>query len=257
MKLALGMMVHNDLDFLRLHLPIISDCFDSVIMIVETRQEQESLLHEMSLIIPNYKRYVYVLGREFHNNWSEHFNHILDQAELQGVDGQMDAIVRLDPDEAIFPRDVDAVRTLLETYTILCFARYNFWGDRLHYTPGIYPDWQARAWQLNKGIRLGGQHHEGIGWLQYGLYEGDPVADEPRPVLRVPTVNIYHYGNVGRARILERDLHYVNVAREEAGHPPLTELPEGRAFPTRHSILFHGPQPVDPAVVGAFAPWEE
>lgn len=247
MKLALGMMVHNDEHWLRLHLPAFAHCFDGIVAVSDEWKDRSDFFLTRS----GYPGYIRT--QPFNNNWSEMYNHVIDLAEELGYD----AIVRLDPDEAIFPRDVDAIRTLLETYTILCFARYNFWGDRLHYTPGIYPDWQARAWRLNQGIRLGGQHHEGIGWLQYGLYEGDPVADEPRPVLRVPSINIYHYGNVGRARILERDLHYVNVAREEAGHPPLTELPEGRAFPTRHSIPFHGPQPVDPAVVGAFAPWEE
>lgn len=257
MKLALGMMVHEDLDFLRLHLPVFAECFDGIIMVVETQEEINSIYSLLREVIPTYDRTVYILNREFHNNWSEMFNHILDQAELTGLDGAFDAIVRLDPDEAIMPYDVEAIRDLLEEYSVLCFARYNFWGDRLHYTPGIYPDWQCRAWRLNKGIRLGGQHHEGVGWTEYGLYEGDPVADTPRAVLRVPSINIYHYGNVGKERILERDLHYVNVAREKAGHPPLTELPEGREFPTRHSILFHGPQPLDPFEAGVYAPYEE
>lgn len=260
MRLALGMMVHDDLDFLRLHLPAYAHCFDGIIIVVETRKETETLVRVLADIIPDFNSMVYIMERKFNNNWSEMFNHVLDYTEELGVDARafedqpFDAIVRLDPDEAIFPQDVTLIRDLLETYIILCFARYNFWGDRLHYTPGVYPDWQCRAWRLHRGIRLGGQHHEGVGWTQYGMFEGDPVADTPREVLRVPTINIYHYGNVGRERILERDLHYVNVEREKAGHPPLDTLPEGREFPTRHSISFHGQQPIHPRAFGVYAP---
>ncbi len=251
LKLCLGMMVHNDAHWLRLHLPVYANCFDGMIVVMEPIETPAdyACIAALTTITPNFTVYQH----EFNNDWSEMYNHVIDGAEEWGYD----AIVRLDPDEAIFPHDVQAIRELLETYSVLCFARYNFWQDRLHYTPGIFPDWQARAWQLNKGIRLEGQHHEGIFWPKYNLFEGDPVADTPRQVLRVPNINIYHYGNVGRERILERDLHYLNLGREEAGHPPLTERPADREFPTRHNIPFRGPQPLDPNVIGLYAPFEE
>lgn len=253
MRLALGMMVHDDLDFLKLHLPIFADCFDGIVTVVESESKVQDLHEILRLRETGDHWNKWTVVQPFSNNWSEMFNHVIDKAESLGYD----AIVRLDPDEAIFARDVILIRELLEEYVILCFARYNFWQDRLHYTPGIYPDWQCRAWQLNRGIRLGGQHHEGVGWTQYGMFEGDPVADTPRQVLRVPSINIYHYGNVGKERILERDLHYLNVDRERAGHPPLAELPEGREFPTRHSIPFHGTQPILPESFGIYAPFKE
>lgn len=247
MKLALVLMINpNDLPFLRLHLPVFKDSFDGLVCIADPAEGCEHIEYVKS-------QGADVIYRTFDNNWSAQFNAVIDYVENLGYQ----ALVRLDPDELIFPRDADAIRMLLERYTILCFARYNFWVDRLHYTPGIYPDWQCRSWLLNQGIRLGGQHHEGVGWLQYDMFEGDPIADTPRQVLRVPHINLYHYGNVGRERILERDLHYVNVDREKAGHPPLDERPAERAFPTRHSIPFTGVQPLDPAVVGAVAPWSE
>lgn len=253
MRLALGMMVHNDSHWLRLHLPVYVCYLDGIVMVVETERERQDCLNCLASFINLKLIDVSVIVRDFHNSWSEMYNHVINHAERE----RYDAILRLDPDEAIFERDVIAVRTLLNRYSILCFPRYNFWQDRLHYTPGIYPDWQARAWVLHKGIRLGGQHHEGIGWLQYNMFEGDPIADTPRQVLRVPHLHIYHYGNVGRERILERDLHYLNVEREKAGHPSLTERPTEREFPTRHSIPFAGDQPIDPLDAGIYAPFEE
>lgn len=253
MRLALGLMVHEDLGFLALHMPVYGNCVDGVIAVVETEAEREACLDCLADSVDLEQVDVSVIVRDFHNSWSGMYNEVIAHAEFE----HYDAILRLDPDEAIFARDVVAIRELLETYTVLCLARYNFWADRLHYTPGLYPDWQARVWRLDKGIRLGGRHHEGLVWTQHGLFEGDPQADTPRQVLRVPSLNIFHYGWIGRQRMLERDLHYLNVAREQAGHPPLTERPEGREFPTRHNIPFRGSQPIDPAIVGAVAPFEE
>lgn len=256
MRLALGMMIHEgDAPWLSLHLPAFARCFDGAVISIDPRESLNDELVALTLIDGNTiygSNMVKLVVREFDNDWSAQFNSVIEMAEIMGYD----AIVRLDPDEAIFSYDVEAIRELLEQYSILCFARYNFWRDRMHYTPGIYPDWQARSWILNKGIRLGGQHHEGIGWTHYSMFEGDPIADTPRQVLRVPSIHIYHYGNVGKERILERDLHYVNVDREKAGHPPLTELPPGREFPTRHSIAFWGPQPIIP-IAGIYAPYKE
>jgi hypothetical protein len=245
------MMVHHDENWLRLHLPAFVGAFDGVVLVDEVDHAYDKSGHEVACAADPLP--VHIGSYPFNNNWSEMYNHVIENAERLGYD----AIVRLDPDEAIFGYDVEVIRELLETVSVLCFARYNFWGDRLHYTPGIYPDWQCRAWRLHKGIRLGGQHHEGVGWTEYGLFEGDPIADTPRQVLRVPSINIYHYGNVGKERMLERDLHYLQVAHEQAGLPIPRERPADRPFPTRHSILFHGLQPLDPYEVGIFAPFSE
>lgn len=256
MKLALVMMIHiGDAPWLKLHLPSIADCFDGAVIVADPREALHDEMEALDVFDhPDlYASRSALVTREFDNNWSAQFNAGIEEAERRGYD----ALIRLDPDEAVFPSFVDGVRSLLETYSVLCFSRINYWKSRLRYTPGLFPDWQCRAWQLGKGIRLGGQHHEGVNWLQYGLAEGDPVADTPRQVLRVPHLPIYHYGNVGRERILERDLHYLNVARETEGHPPLTERPVDRAFPTRHSVPFRADQPLDPNIVGVYAPFKE
>jgi hypothetical protein len=247
LKLALTMMVRDsEVDFLRLHLPVIADCFDGLVAVYDEREGIQAAMYLMSIG-------AVVRHHPFTNSWSAMFNHAIDDAEQLGFD----ALLRLDPDEVMFARDIEAIRDLLKEYTLLCLSRYTFWLDRLHYTPGSFPDWQARVWLLNKGVRLGGQHHETINWAQFGLHEGDPFADTPRQVLRVPTLAIYHYGGIGRERILERDFHYLNVAREQEGLPPLAERPADRPFPTRHRIVFHGPQPIDPDVCGLYAPYKE
>lgn len=252
MKICLGMMVHRDSHWLNLHLPAFVRYFDGIVAVGQPDNDDETVnaIVQCRRLGISGEYYEY----PFNNNWSEMFNHVIDHAESSHE--KYDAIIRLDPDEAMFGADISTAAALLTQYAILCFPRINYWQDRLHYTPVIYPDWQARAWQLNKGIRLGGAVHEGIGWTKHNMFEGGQ-DDTPREVLRVPSIPIHHYGNVGKERILERDLFYLNLERQKAGLPVLTERPADRAFPTRHNIMYHAQQPIDPIAVGLYAPFKE
>ena len=244
MKLCLGMMVHDDLNYLELHLPTMADCFDGIVAVVETEQEARDV-HELFRLRSTGDFWgKWVIVKQFNNDWSEMFNHVIYKAEQL----KFDAILRLDPDEVMFPHDIDKVRQMLVQYDLLYLSRVNFWMDRLHYSPQYGNDYQGRAWRLNECIRLGGKHHES----PRGVGNKHPILTE-----QLPDVAIYHYGDVGRERILKRDLHYLNVAREQAGHPPLTERPADREFPTRENVVYNGKQPLDPYKVGIYAPFTE
>lgn len=242
MKLALGMMVTaGEAPYLRLHLPLIADKFDGAVIMIDPH---EDLYSELQVLADLPFPFMTVTHREFDSDWSAHFNALIDTAERWSFD----ALLRLDPDEAMFPTDIDKVRQALERYDLLYLSRVNFWMDRLHYSPQYGNDYQGRAWRLNECIRLGGKHHES----PRGVGNKHPILTE-----QLPDVTIYHYGDVGRERILKRDLHYLNVAREQAGHPPLTERPADREFPTRENVVYNGKQPLDPYKVGIYAPFIE
>lgn len=239
MKLALGMMItHGEAPYLRLHLPIMAQAIRSVVIVIDPH---EDLKDELRALDDAPFSLLTTIHREFENDWAAQFNAVIEHAERCGYD----AILRLDPDEAMFPADINTVRDLLATHPVWHFPRFNFWGDRLHYAcaPNWYPDWQVRAFKLNRDYRYGGQHHEGL------IHPGVESFCAPAA--------IFHYGWASRQGILNRDFHYLQVAREKEGLPPLTERPADRAFPTQETAIFEGSQPLDPNVVGLYAPWSE
>jgi len=240
MKIALAMMVtEGEAPYLRLHLPVYKCAVDGIMVVFERGEYIED---EVAAIKSSFPEPEWIV-RDFHNDWGEMFNFGIDAVEHSQC--RYDALLRIDPDEAMFSSDVDKVRSYLETYDLLWLSRINYWMDREHYSPQYGHDYQARAWRLNCGIRLSGQHHESVSLSQH------------TQVNYLPDVTIHHYGDIGRERVLKRDLHYLNVAREQAGHPPLTERPADREFPTRENVLYTGPQPIDPNVVGKYAPFKE
>jgi hypothetical protein len=239
MKLCLLMMVTaGESPYLRLHLPVYVDQFDGAVVLLQRGQDFEAEAQALQATVKPYDRLEWLV-RDFHNDWSEFLNIGIEYAEYR----KYDAIMRLDPDEVLFAADISKIRTALERADILMFPRRNFFGDRLHYATDHWPDYQARAFKLNKGTRYVGQHHEG------------PHC--AGPLLTLDDVVIYHYGWVGKQRIRERALHYMNVAREAGGLPPLTEYPADQPDPVWPTAPFDGPQPIDPRVVGMYAPFNE
>jgi hypothetical protein len=207
---------------------------DGIVIVVQDAEKAQ----EVRSLWPT----LHVIVRPFHYHWGEMFNHVIGEAETCGYD----ALLRLDPDECMFGSDIAGLRSLLDEATLVRFPRYNFWGDRLHYVPVWWPDFQTRAFPLHQDIYYEGQHHEAL------------RTEQPRQSIEADTP-IFHYGWVGKRRILERDLHYLNVEREKEGLAPLGEFPYAREFPSPPAVpvLFDGAQPLSPALVGMYAPFEE
>ncbi len=106
-------------------------------------------------------------------------------------------------------------------------------------------------WVLNQGVCISGKRHEGISWGPLGWSEDNGA------VYRTQNCHIYHYGDIGVTNVLQRDLKYLNYARIDAGHEPLAERPMDRPIPVREAALFTQLQPLDPATVGLYAPFED
>lgn len=228
MKLALGMMFcKGEINWMKLHLPEFTWCFDGIVAVTDDLSGDEPFY-----LTRHFSGHVY--SHPFNSDWSEMLNHLIDHAESEGYD----AIARIDPDEAIHVSDIAILRAELEMQDVLFLPRFNFWEDRYHYLPEWYPDFQARAFRLNKGIRYVGKRHEHLNTTAGAI----------------TSATLFHYGWIGPG-VLRQDLKYLNYARIDAGLLPLAERPTDREYPQHSPVYFEGIQPLDPAIVGATAPW--
>lgn len=232
MKLALAFMyMDSDIAWLRLHLPVWMDSgvFDGAVAV---NGEPEDVRCEF----PGYVNHV--ARSPFQNNFGAQGNVLISCCGFGGYD----AMLRVDPDELMFPDDMRKVRAALEAYPdrLLGLARRHFVGDRLHVHPDWHPDFQWRAWWLNNGTH----------------YDDDakvhelPTGDR----LELPGAVLYHYGYI----IPDSERAY-KIALYDA-------IANGTALPTKAEyanwkldiprVEYHGEQPLDPQVIGLRAPFE-
>lgn len=245
MKLALGLMFTNgELPYLKLHLPVTRQGFDGVVAITDRNTSNDDVLCLM-------KDDVSVHTHDWLHDWGYFSTLLALDAEAEGYD----AVMRLDPDECLQADAGHIINGLLENEaSLLVFPRYEFYGDRCHYRADLFPDHQARAWRLRRGIVVGGRRHEGIDFAAHGLSEH--VIDPDRRVMRVSAPQIFHYGYAsvtGIRRAMER---YQNHARHDGGLEPIPLDPNVSTM-QRDTVPFEWHQPLDPQIIGATAPWKE
>lgn len=231
--LALALMYcTQDEPFLRLHLPAMVGKVDpaNVVAASERVDDGASACLRTLGIEPFYI--------PFSGHWADFLNQLLQRAQIRGYS----KVIRLDPDELVFPDTFSWTNAQLNQASMIAFPRWNFWYDRCH-VMGDWPDYQWRAWRLDRGIQYVGKVHE------QPMYQGPDTLVQDR-------VPIFHYGNVSMTAIRRRWLYYQNYDRRERGLPPLAEVPPDANL-SWGSLPFDKPQPLDPAVVGPLAPFDE
>lgn len=242
MNLCLGMLFcERDLPWVKLHLPVYVKAFGSNPIIIgydmgDYGQESHDYFTKLDADVQ-------MIEINFHQDWSAALNQIIDF----GIWLKQDAMLRLDPDELMFGGDIELVGKILNHYSLIGLARYNFWYDRTQVNVNAYglADAQWRAWRLDGRARYVGKRHEGVAF-----------GGHARETLICPDVAIYHYGDIGKQNIWARALRYINYDRADLGLEPLTEIPPDRP-PGAKTEPFDKPQPLDPAVCGLTAPFEE
>lgn len=249
MRMCLAFAFQNDAHWLRLHLPVwvSAGVVDGIVAL------DGGSIDGGADVVREYGVTVY--ERPFDWNFGAHMNALIEACEAAGFD----AVLRLDPDELMWPHDINLLSSLLGEYHALRLARYNFEGDRLHVFPYMYPDYQTRAWRLNQGVRYEGRVHETLeaSMKRLGWREDGGAGIGPREIVSLPHVHLYHYE--GLRQDAHRALKHVNYHRLMNGQPPVDALPEGyntNGAP-RFAVAFVGPQPLDPVSVGVYAPFEE
>lgn len=250
MRIALALMFTNEIDFLKLHVPVTASTFDGIVAYTDPLTTDGSLACMNSIGAD-------VITAPWQNDWGWAATLLANYAKELGYDG----LCRIDPDEMLERSAGNQIRHLLDKEAaLLVLPRYEFYGDRLHYRKDIYPDWQARAFRLDKGIVVGGKRHEGINFVQHRLSE-NPDTPPDRRVIRTGTngfepIHIYHYGWSSPRAIRDSQIKYQSHAQVLAGGPPEvapTYDPQPPDWPT---VEFEGPQPLDPLEVGIYAPYQ-
>jgi hypothetical protein len=244
MRIALVLMfADGELPFLKLHLPVSSSSFDGIVALTDPKCQDGSVEYMRSLGVD-------VFCESWSYDWGQFATSLFNHAEALGYDAAM----RLDPDEALMPDAGHEVKRLLENEAaLLCFPRYEFFGDRLRVRTDLFPDYQARAWALGRGITVQGKRHEGVDLTTNGLSEHS--VDPNRRVLRVESPVIYHYGWLGREGIWRNQVKYQRHAQVSAGGPEHVAFPPDTPLVRFPTVPFTENQPVDPYEVGAIAPW--
>jgi hypothetical protein len=249
MKLCLAVAFQNEQPWLELHLPAALRA-ESLAGLVALDGGSED---GSAAVIKKLKGKVQ--KREFDWDFSAHMNTLIDLAESAGYD----ALIRLDPDELMFPEHIDAVAALLEQHKAVRLPRINFEVDREHYCPTLYPDFQLRVFRLGEGVRYSGRVHESLdaamaraGWRE--RHNTDP--DQRRDLITAPHLPIFHYEGLKDGPT--RQLKGLNYQRVGQGQKPQEKLPWNfPAWVPRWNLPFVGPQPLDPAEIGTRAPIEE
>jgi len=235
MNLCIGMMYQYDDHWLKLHVPKLAKSHLPFVFLNGNGVETE--------IDTWLQKYGAVFYRRFEWNFADQQNHLNACAEKAGYD----AIIKLDPDELMFPGDLHSVgQEIGLRYRAACLPRLNFVQDRnrVHKGDGWYPDWQTRVWELGHGVEWRGQHHASaaasIRELQWRLDQ-----------LRTP---IFHYKWIASRESCT--LSRLNYTLTKDGLPPLENLPDGEPLcDIPAGEPFTGKQPLDPRKIGARAPF--
>lgn len=229
MKIGLGMIVGNDERALVRHLPVISSYFDSRIA-VDSYSKDGSI----NALIKNGFN---IFQRKWNNNYAEARNEVIKRAELMGLEG----LIMLDADECMFPDDIRKVKKLLEKHEAIKLPRYEFGPNSEYYNPKLYPDYQGRAFQLNKGYHYRNPLHE-------ILYQGeDRIAVSQKDGFFASTeTHIYHYGRCKSPKEIWLKYHNYNLILK--GETPITTIPSNINFNVEENftdvIKFTGEQPI-------------
>lgn len=154
MKIALGFVFCSELHWLDLHLPVWmkAEGFDGIVA-VDSFSSDGSRDYALEAT-PHVFRYE---GPK--HDYGALFNALLGHARELGFD----AILRLDPDELMFPSNMSDVAEELRTGALLVkFSRWNFEYDRLHTDTYSFPDYQGRAFCLHPKMKYSGALHENV-----------------------------------------------------------------------------------------------
>ncbi len=243
MRLALAMMVQNERPWLELHLPVLLNGADLDGVVILDGGSHDGSASTVEAIV-NGRYPLHVGGRAFDWDFSAQANALVELGEQVGYD----ALLRLDPDELLFPSSFARIKVYLAgTLLGLRFPRLNFGPDRLHFNADNFPDPQFRAFWLRRGVSYHNLVHE------------MPVTVETWNTWPfVPDVAIYHYSGI-TPPTPRRWLQHSNYARLSQHLPPLLDVPEGFVVPAdferETTVPYEGAQPLDPLVCGAKAPF--
>jgi len=233
MKTCLGMILKNEEQMLERHLSLVSACFDGAVFLDDgsTDKSLEAIDNNCKCdfdIIQNNDGFI---------GFDEKRNRVIKKAEELGYD----VMFMLDADECMFQKDIDSIIETMERNEVISLPRYEFTIDFKHFSPHVYPDYQIRVFQLNKGYFYKNVIHE----VLYQNNEERPVSERETLAL-FRDKHIYHYGRCKNPKFLwSKDNDYNRISQGlEPIHAEASEEDIGKDIFTQTSVEFKGEQPV-------------
>lgn len=246
MKTALCFQFLNESPWLKLHLPVIleSGAFAGVVACDGGSNDDSAV--QVRTIVAQYELPLTLIERKWDWDFAAQQNAPLVEAEKQ-----YDACFKWDPDEVLYPYQLNHAAALLrdmrENGTVaLMFPRINFEGSRYYYCHTLYPDWQVRLFRLDKGIRWHGRLHASTRVHDTFSHTNNHLPDTIYEILQVPHIPIFHYEGLKSPQV--RRLKQINYWRVSHNLAPFEALPEGETVlaPLRASIAYAGEHPLGP-----------
>jgi hypothetical protein len=218
---ALVFFYQNEEHWLRLHLPTlmrVSEFMSVDLVGLDGGSEDFS-----SSIIREFGGKTF--SRPF-DNFGEQAEALLRLCESLGYN----FILRLDPDELMFPEQMTQVFSfLMQGAGAISMSRFNFEEDRWHYRPDVFPDMQVRGIDT-RCCKYVGAVHESV------LCKTE--------IVMAPDISIFHYEGLNTPE--HKMLKHINYKRMVKHLPRFEKLPEeyvGISMRHRERIEFSGRQP--------------
>jgi len=233
MKTCLGIILKNESQMLERHLSLVSVCFDGAVFL-----DDGSTDNSLEVIDNNCRcNYDVIRHTEGFIGFDEKRNLVIKKAEELGYD----IMFMLDADECMFQKDIDIIKQQAETNEVIAVPRYEFTGDFHHYSRHLYPDYQARIFQLNKGYHYRNPIHE----ILYNKDDKSSISEQDK-LLYIPDKHIFHYGRCKDLKFLwSKDNDYNRISQGlEPIHAEARDEDIGKDVFTETSEEFIGEQPI-------------
>lgn len=233
MKTCLGVILKNESQMLERHLSLISPCFDGAVFFNDNSTD-----NSLETIDNNCRCNFDIINQpEGFIGFADKRNKVIKKAEELGYE----IMFMLDADECMFQKDIDELIKLAETNEVIAIPRYEFTIDFKHFSKHLYPDYQVRIFQLNKGYHYQNSIHE----ILYQNNQEKSVS-ELNNLIYVNDKHIYHYGRCKDPKWLwSKDNDYNRIA---SGLEPINaearEEDVGKDIFTETSEEFKEEQPV-------------
>lgn len=235
MKIALGIIVKNQRHFLERTLPTYSLTFEHRFAVDFFSDDYtREILDQFGFQVHR---------QEWPNNYATARNVLIQCAEEAG----MDYLIMLDADEALDRKQSEKLQQYANDFDAIVMPRIEFVQDTSHFDDYLFPDFQLRAFKLNKGYHYRNNIHEML-----HDSSGVPLMSvrggrtKKHRILTVPDVFLYHYGRTAEKSQLA--LKYMNYDRQMKGQPKLDKLPEGYNLDDaqlwKNATIFYGPHPL-------------
>jgi glycosyltransferase involved in cell wall biosynthesis len=235
MKIALGIIVRNQREFLEKTLPTYSFSFEHRFAVDFFSDDYtREILDQFGFVVHR---------QEWPNNFATARNILIQCAEEAG----MDYLIMLDADEALDRNQVIKLQKYAHDFDAIVMPRIEFVQDTDHFDDHLFPDFQLRAFKLNKGYHYKNKIHEMLhdksGVALMGVRGG---RTKKHRILTVPDVFLYHYGRTAdKAQLV---LKYINYDRQIKGESKLEKLPDGYNLDDaqlwQNMTEFYGPHPL-------------